>query len=144
MHDLTVLNWIALLVVVFAVAFFYSSVGHGGATGYLAALALLGVAPASARVSVLIANICVAGIAWFRFWRAGHFDWRVLLSFAVASIPCAWLGAKVHGTPQTYKLVLGGVLAGGGGTLLFRSRWQTEDVPVHKFFLPLALAVGAV
>lgn len=53
-----------LLAAVFAVAFFYSSVGHGGATGYLAALALLGVAPASARVAVLIANVLVAGIAW--------------------------------------------------------------------------------
>lgn len=132
------------MIAVFAVAFFYSSVGHGGATGYLAALALLGVAPASARVSVLIANICVAGIAWVRFWRAGHFDWRVLLSFAVASIPCAWLGARVHVTPHTYKLVLGGVLAVAGLALLFRSRWQTDDVAVHPFFLPLALAVGAV
>ena len=49
MHDLTTLNWVVLIAAVFAVAFFYSSVGHGGATGYLAALALVGVAPASAK-----------------------------------------------------------------------------------------------
>ncbi len=61
MHNLTALNWALLLAGVFAVAFFYSSVGHGGATGYLATLALLGVAPASARVAVLIANVLVAG-----------------------------------------------------------------------------------
>jgi hypothetical protein len=144
MHDLTALSWIILLAAVFAVAFFYSSVGHGGATGYLAALALLGVAPASARVAVLITNVLVAGIAWWQFWRSGHFNWRVLLSFAVVSVPCAWLGSRVHITPQVYKIVLGGVLAAAGVTLLLRSRWQTDDVALHKFLLPVALLIGAV
>jgi len=144
MHDLTVTNWAVLLVAVCTVAFFYSSVGHGGATGYLAALTLLGFVPASVRVAVLIANVCVASIAWFQFWRAGHFDWRVLLSFAVASIPCAYFGAKVHISPQTYKFVLGFVLSVAGLTLLFRSRWQTEDVQLQKFILPVALVIGAV
>jgi uncharacterized protein len=133
-----------LLAAVFTVAFFYSSVGHGGATGYLAALALLGVAPSSARVSVLIANVLVAGIAWARFWKAGHFDWRVLLSFVVVSVPCAWLGARVYISPHTYKLVLGGVLTTAGLMLLFRARWQTDDVKIWKFFWPLALLIGAV
>ena len=143
MHDLTTLSWIILLAAVFAVAFFYSSVGHGGATGYLAALALVGVAPMSARVAVLIANVLVAGIAWWRFGWAGHFDWRVLLSFAVVSVPCAWLGSRVHISPQVYKIVLGAVLAAAGLVLLLRSRWQTDDVVLHEFFLPLALLIGA-
>ena len=128
----------------FAVAFFYSSVGHGGATGYLAALALLGVAPASARVAVLITNILVASVAWWRFWKAGYFDCRVLLTFAVASIPCAFLGSRVHVSPHTYKLVLGAVLSVAGLILLLRARWQTEDVVLRKFFWPLALVIGAV
>src|SRR5690242_12930918 len=106
MHDLTALNWAILMAAVFAVAFFYSSVGHGGATGYLAALALLGVAPDSARVAVLIANVLVAGVAWWRFWRAGHFEGKILLLFAIASVPCAWLGSKMHISPEVYKLVL--------------------------------------
>lgn len=143
MHDLTTFNWTILLAAVFAVAFFYSSVGHGGATGYLAALALVGVAPMSARVAVLIANVLVAGIAWWRFGWAGHFDWRVLLSFAVVSVPCAWLGSRVHISPQVYKIVLGAVLAAAGLVLLLRSRWQTDDVVLHEFFLPLALLIGA-
>jgi uncharacterized membrane protein YfcA len=132
-----------LLAAVFAVAFFYSSVGHGGATGYLAALALVGVAPMSARVAVLTANVLVAGIAWWRFGWAGHFDWRVLLSFAVVSVPCAWLGSRVHISPQVYKIVLGVVLTAAGLVLLLRSRWQTDDVVLHEFFLPLALLIGA-
>ena len=144
MPDLSASGWIFLLAAVFAVAFFYSSVGHGGATGYLAALALLGVAPASAHVAVLIANVLVASVAWWRFWRAGHFEGKILILFAVASVPCAWLGSKIHISPQIYKLVLGSVLAAAGLILLVRARWQTEDVPVRKCFWPLGLLVGAV
>jgi uncharacterized protein len=144
MADLSPLHTGLLLAAVFAVAFFYSSVGHGGATGYLAALVLLGVAPASARVAVLITNVLVACIAWWRFWQAGHFDGRVLLSFAVVSVPCAWLGSRVHISPQVYKIVLGGVLTAAGLVLLLRSRWQNDNVSLHKFFLPLALLIGTV
>jgi uncharacterized protein len=144
MHDLTTLNWIILLAAVFMVAFFYSSVGHGGATGYLAALALVGVAPASAKIAVLTANIFVASIAFWRFYKAGHFDWKIFLSFAVASIPFAYLGSKIHISPQTYKIILGAVLSVAGIVLLFRSRWQTDDVAVRKCFLPAALFVGAL
>ncbi len=144
MENLSLIQIGLLLAAVFTVAFFYSSVGHGGATGYLAALALLGVAPLSARVAVLIANVLVAGVAWWRFRQAGHFDWRVLLTFAVMSVPCAWLGSRVHVSVQTYKLVLGSVLMAAGLTLLLRAPWQTDDVPVWKFFWPLALVIGAV
>jgi len=144
MVDLSPIQIGLLLAAVFAVAFFYSSVGHGGATGYLAALVLVGVAPASARVAVLITNVLVASIAWWRFRQAGHFDWRVLLSFAVTSAPCAWLGSRVHISPQVYKIVLGAVLTAAGLVLLLRARWQTDDVALHQFFLPLALLIGAV
>ena len=144
MHDLTALSWVILLSAVFTVAFFYSSVGHGGATGYLAALALLGVAPASARVAVLIANVLVAGIAWHRFWQAGHSNGRMLLAFAIVSVPCAWLGSRVHVSVQIYKIVLGSVLTAAGLVLFFRSRWQSDSVPLRKFLWPVALVVGAV
>jgi len=143
MVDLSPISTGLLLAAVFAVAFVYSSVGHGGATGYLAALALLGVAPASARVAVLITNVLVAGIAWWRFGRAGHFDGRVLLPFVVVSVPCAWVGSRVHISPHIYKIVLGAVLAAAGLVLLLRSRSQTDDVALRDFFLPLALLIGA-
>jgi uncharacterized protein len=143
MADLSPIQIGLLLAAVFVVAFVYSSVGHGGATGYLAALVLVGVAPASARVAVLMANVLVAGIAWWRFRQAGHFDWRVLLTFAVVSVPCAWLGSRVHISPQIYKIVLGAMLTAAGLVLLLRARWQTDDVALHEFFLPLALLIGA-
>ena len=143
MHDLTTLNWIILSAAVLVVAFFYSSVGHGGATGYLAALALLGVAPASAKVAVLITNIFVACIAFCRFYKAGLFDWKIFLSFAVASVPCAYFGSKIHISPQLYKIILGAVLSVGGLVLLLRSRWQTDDLAVKKVIWPVALFIGA-
>jgi len=137
-------NWMILFAAVFTVAFFYSSVGHGGATGYLAALSLLGVAPESARVAVLLANVLVAGVAWWRFWKAGHYDGRVLLAFALASVPCALLGSKLHLRPQTCDLALGAVLTAAGILLILRARWQTDDVKVREFHWPPALGVGAV
>ena len=144
MPDLTAPNWMILLAAVFAVAFFYSSVGHGGATGYLAALAVLGVAPNSAKIAVLITNILVASVALWRFWRAGYFDWKILMWFAVASAPFAIIGSKIKISPDTYKLVLGSVLSIAGLILLFRSRWQTDDMLTREFFWPLALVIGAV
>ncbi len=75
MPELNAIGWTLLLTTVFVVAFFYSSVGHGGATGYLAALALLNIAPASARVAVLITNV-LAGVLVFAggklLWEAGR------------------------------------------------------------------------
>ena len=103
----------------------------------------MGIAPASAKVAVLVANVLVGGVAWWRFWRLGHFDGKILLSFAVVSVPNAWFGSRIHISRHTYKLVLGAVLTIAGLVLLLRSRWQTEDISLRKFFLPLALAIGA-
>ncbi len=144
MTDLNTIEWLTLCASVLTVAFFYSSVGHGGATGYLAALAVLGVAPESAGVAVLIANVLVASVACRRFSKAGYFNGRALLTFAITSVPCAWLGSRVPISPHTYKLVLGTVLTLGGVILLLRARWQIENVVVRQIYWPLALLVGAV
>jgi uncharacterized protein len=80
---------------VFAVALLYSSVGHAGASGYLAVMALLSISPASTRPTALILNIFVATIASIQFYRAGYFDWKVFGSFAVTSIPFAAIGGRL-------------------------------------------------
>jgi len=144
MLELDAIHWLILCAAVFAVAFFYSSVGHGGATGYLATLALLGIAPASAKVAVLIVNIFVASIAFWCFYKAGHFDRKIFLSFAAASIPLAYLGSKIHVSPQACKIILGAVLSVAGLVLLSRARWQTDGAGLRKCFLPVALLIGAV
>jgi hypothetical protein len=144
MIDLNPASWTILCVAVLAVAFCYSSVGHGGATGYLAALALLGVAPASARVAVLIANVLVAGIAWWRFQQAGHFQWKPLLLLSLGSVPFAVLGSRIQINVQTYKLVLGSVLVAAGLVLLLRARLQTNPPTVKPIVWPLAIIAGAI
>ncbi|HEV2430295.1 MAG TPA: TSUP family transporter, partial [Burkholderiales bacterium] len=68
-------------------AFGYASVGHGGASAYLAAMALAGTAPQEMRPVALLLNILVSSLATWKFWRAGHFRWRLFWPFAAVSIP---------------------------------------------------------
>lgn len=77
---------------VLVVAFLYSSVRHAGASGYIAVMALFGMAPAVIKPTALLLNIAVACIGSLQFWRAGYFQWRLFWPFALLSIPCAFLG----------------------------------------------------
>jgi uncharacterized membrane protein YfcA len=88
----------------------YSSVGHAGASGYLAAMALMGMAPASMRVTALALNVLVASIGTVSYMRAGHFDWRTFYPFAVLSIPAAFIGGVIHLPPAVYKPIVGVIL----------------------------------
>jgi uncharacterized membrane protein YfcA len=130
-----------LIAAVGAVAFLYSSVGHGGATGYLAVMALLGLSATFARPGALWMNCLVAGIAFWRFQAAGFFNWRVFLPLAVASIPMAWLGSQFHFQDRTAALILGIALAAAGWFLGWGRR-DAEDAPSRPVALPLALGAG--
>jgi uncharacterized protein len=99
-----------LLPLVFLVAVAYSSVGHGGASGYLAVLSFFGLAPALMAPSALLLNLLVSGVAFVAFWRAGHFDFRLLWPFLVGSVPMAFVGGVLRVSPQVYMAVLGAVL----------------------------------
>lgn len=94
----------------FAVAVLYSAVGHGGASGYLAAMALAGMAPAEMKPTALALNVLVAGLGTARYLRAGLFDWRVFWPCAVGSIPFAFLGGATLTADVTYKRILAVVL----------------------------------
>lgn len=96
----------AIAVVIFLVAIVYASVGHGGASGYLAALTLFGYDPALMASSALILNIFVAGTACLAFWSAGHGSWRVLWPFAITSVPLAFLGGWMRLPLQVYDGLL--------------------------------------
>jgi uncharacterized protein len=99
-----------IIVAVFLVAIMYSSVGHGGASGYLAVMAFLAVAPEVTRPTALVLNLFVASIGTVQFYRAGYFSWRIFLPFAAASIPMAFVGGMIHLPTNVYKIVLGIVL----------------------------------
>lgn len=142
MPELNTLTVVILLAAVGVVACLYSSVGHGGATGYLAVMALLGVTPALARPGALWINCVVASIAAWRFHRAGFFDWKVFAPLAAASIPLAWLGSRLHLEGRAYAVVLGLTLLGAGWMLGWghRDAGETATRPAR---LPVALATGA-
>lgn len=98
----------ALFVVVGAL---YASVGHAGASGYLAVMALMGIAPESMRSTALAVNVVVATIAFSHYASAGHFSWRFLLPFAVASMPAAFIGGAIALPEDWLRLAIGAALA---------------------------------
>jgi len=83
---------ILLFLAVGLIAFLYSSVGHAGASGYIAVMTLFGLGATTIRPTALVLNILVASIGAFQFWRAGHFTWKLFWPFALLSIPAAYLG----------------------------------------------------
>jgi uncharacterized protein len=88
------------------VAFLYASVGHGGASGYLALMALFSMSPSDMKTTSLLLNIFVAGIAFVQYQRGGHFRWRLFLPFAIASVPAAFLGGLMDVDETLYRRVL--------------------------------------
>ena len=132
---------ITLIAALFVVAILYSSVGHGGASGYLAVMAFFSVSPVLTRPTALILNLFVASIGAFQFYRRGYFDWRVFFSFAATSIPFAFLGGMIHLPFDVYRIVLGLVLLFAA----FRLAWNfsaEKEIAAPKLWI--ALVVGAV
>lgn len=88
------------------VSFLYSSVGHGGASGYLALMALFSFAPESMKPTALLLNIFVAGISFYYYYKEGYFNKKLFLSFAIASIPLAFIGGTIEVDASIYKKIL--------------------------------------
>jgi uncharacterized protein len=97
--------WLFLIILPI-VAFLYASVGHGGASGYLALMALFSFAPEVMKPTALLLNLFVAGIAFYHYSRAGFFNMKLFLSFAIASVPLAFLGGMIEVDASIYKKVL--------------------------------------
>jgi len=120
----------------------YSTVGHAGASGYLAAMALFGMAPAVMKPTALVLNILVACIGTIGFYRSGFFSWRTFWPFAVASIPMSFIGGAITLPDAIYKTIVGVVLLYSAVRLFFSAASadtrQTKLVPVR-----IALIVGA-
>jgi len=98
---------LAILPFIFMGALLYTSVGHGGATVYLAILTLAGFAIGPLVTTILVINIVAAGIAFFMFSHAGHLRWRLLLPFVLTSVPMAYVGGRVPMSGRAQSLILG-------------------------------------
>ncbi len=118
--DLDPTHLILLLAGVTIVAFLYSSVGHAGASGYIAVMTLCGLAANFIRPTALVLNILVASIGAFQFWRAGHFSWRLFWPFALLSVPAAYLGGYLAVPTAILKILIGAVLLFSAARLFFR------------------------
>ncbi|MFZ5608974.1 MAG: sulfite exporter TauE/SafE family protein [Pseudomonadota bacterium] len=136
---------ISLAFLIFFLATLYSSVGHAGASGYLAAMALFGLAPQDMRPAALALNILVASLGTWRYVRAGQQDWRLLAPFAAASIPTAFIGGLIHVQPGLYRPLLGFVLLVSALHFARTAREAiSQDARTRAPPLAIALAAGGV
>jgi uncharacterized membrane protein YfcA len=130
-----------IAILFFVGAALYSSVGHGGASSYLAVMGLFSLAPDVMKPTALALNILVAGVATFKFYRAGLFNWRLFWPFAVVSVPAAFVGGATMLPARTYKIVVGIVLL-YAAIWMFRSSLKPLTKETHPPPLWAALAFG--
>ncbi|MDO8366073.1 MAG: sulfite exporter TauE/SafE family protein [Saprospiraceae bacterium] len=136
-HEITFLFYALLLLV----AFLYASVGHGGASGYLALMALYEFTPDVMRPTALLLNIFVSGIAFLAYFKSGSFLWKLFLPLAITAVPAAYIGGFI--TPPTilYKQLLGAFLL--IPAIRFILPLEAKDVQQNELNLYLALLMGA-
>lgn len=128
---------------VMVVALLYSSVGHGGASGYIALMALAGVVPGEIRPVALLLNILVSLIATIAFVRDGHSSWRLFWPFALASVPASYLGGGLHLPTEIYRATIGGIML----FCAIRLLWRSNEAGAASGAGPapaVALGIGAV
>lgn len=130
-----------IVLLLFVGAALYASVGHGGASSYLAVMGLFSVSPAVMKPTALALNILVSIVATLRFWRAGLFRWQLFWPFAVASIPAAFLGGASSLAPRYYQLVVGIVLL-YAAVWMFRSSLRPIATEARTPKLGVAIVAG--
>jgi uncharacterized protein len=136
---------LVLAVAFFGAAILYASVGHAGASAYLAAMALVGVAPGTMRPTALALNILVSTLVTLRFHFAGQIRWRAVLPFLVGSIPLAFVGGALTLPPGIYKPLAGVVLIVAAGRLFMTAgRAAATEEPEPRVPTVPAVASGGV
>jgi uncharacterized membrane protein YfcA len=124
------------------VAFLYASIGHGGASGYLALMALFSFATKDMKFIALVLNLFVSGIGFYFFWKKGFFRWNLFWPFAISSIPAAYLGGLWHVNMTSYKYLLSAFLFFAVSKMMIDYNKVQKDLKPVK--LELALAIGAI
>lgn len=134
------------VILLFAAATLYATVGHGGASAYLALMALTDFAPEQMRPLALVLNLFVSAIAFIQFRRTGAFDLRLFLLFAVAAIPLAFLGGSIDLGGAWHRILLGTVLIASAAALVFRPQLAGAEThaPRPLVALPTGAALGLI
>lgn len=120
-------------------AFLYASVGHGGASGYLAVMALFAIAPPVMKQTALLLNLGVSLMSFIAFYRKGFFKWTLFWPFALGSIPAAFLGARIPLADSTYKQILGACLI----LAVIRMVITLKEASPRKLNLGMGVLAGA-
>ena len=128
----------------FVAAVLYSSVGHAGASAYLAAMALVGVSASTMRPTALVLNLCVATIVIVRFARAGHLPWRDLVPLAAGSVPMAFLGGSIDLPSAVYRPLVAVVLLAGAWRLATATIGTDDEKRSGVPVIPGVLAGAAI
>jgi hypothetical protein len=128
----------------FAAAALYASVGHAGASAYLAAMALVGVAPEVMRPTALTLNLFVATIVVVRFAAAGHLPWRSLLPLVAGSVPAAFVGGSIDLAAEAYRPLVAAVLLAGAWRLATATAAADDDTSPGVPVVPGILAGAAI
>jgi uncharacterized membrane protein YfcA len=126
------------------ISVFYSSVGHAGASGYLAIMALLSFAPETIKPTSLILNIIVASIASVKYLKAGFFDRKIFFSFILTSLPAAFIGGYVHMSPGYFKLIAGIFLIFSSVLMVIKEYFKTSKKPYRQVPLMTGLFIGSI
>lgn len=123
------------------VAFLYASVGHGGASGYLALMALYGFAPEVMKPTALLLNVFVSTTAFVSYYRGGYFSWKLFWPFALAAVPAAYFGGMMSTSVALYKQLLGAFLL--MAVLRFVLPFERFAIARRPVNLYAALLIGA-
>jgi uncharacterized protein len=134
-------NIILFYSLLFVVAFLYAAVGHGGGSGYLALMAIFSIAPDVMKPTALLLNLFVSLTSFIQFYRGKHFNWKIFLPFAIASIPMAFVGGMITADTFIYKKILGLLLLIPIARFLFFANTSVTDL--KKPNTVLSLLIGA-
>jgi uncharacterized membrane protein YfcA len=124
------------------VAFLYSSVGHGGASGYLALMAVFSFPSDMMKQTALLLNLFVAGIAFYQYYKGGYFNRSLFLFFALGSVPAAFIGGLWSLDPWLYKKILGFILFFAIARMLFKK--ESTQQKNKQVAAPIGLIIGVV
>ena len=133
-------SFLLFYALLFIVAFLYASVGHGGASGYLALMAIFAVSPAVMKPTALLLNLFVSSTSFIQFYRGGHFKWKVFWPFAVASVPLSFVGGMMTIESAIYKKILGVLLLFPVIRFFFFRSTDLRDLRPSN--IPVSLFVG--
>lgn len=133
-----------LAVLFFAAAVLYASVGHAGASAYLAAMALVGVAAETMRPTALVLNLFVASVVIVRFSSAGHLPWRHLVPLVIGSVPAAFVGGSIELPGELYRPLVAAVLLAGAWRLATARTGSELQGTGGPPFLPALVAGAAI